>query len=67
MTREEIVAAFDELRILLKGMKIPEHRRDNPFWLEKNLGGLNEAHTNYNPAMQVIKKLLAAGARSEPK
>lgn len=67
MTREEIISTFGELEVLLKGMKIPEHRKNNPHWLEKNLGTFNKDHANYKPAIQVIEKLLAAGARSEPK
>lgn len=67
MTREEIINTFGELDTILKGMKIPEHRKNNPHWLEKNLGTFNKDNANYNTAMQVIQKLLAAGARSEPK
>lgn len=67
VTRDEIVTAFVELKTLLKGMKVPEHRKDNPHWLEKNLGTFNKDNPNYKSAMEVVEKLLAAGARSLPK
>lgn len=67
MTREEIVSAFSELKELVKGMKIPAHRTADPHWLNKSLGVYNSNHPNYSKAMEVIKKLLASGVRSEPK
>lgn len=66
MTREEIIEQFKELRHLVKDMDVPDFRKGDPHWLNKNLGARNSKHTNYKSAMETIEALLKSGARSEP-
>jgi hypothetical protein len=57
---------FDELRKLMKGMKLPAHRKmlatlSNVEWLVKNLGEYNNTHPNYQKAIQLAKNILELG------
>lgn len=53
----------EQLRSILKGMDVPEHRKDkttpaNLQWLAKNLGKRNSEHKNYAKAMEEIQHAL---------
>lgn len=67
MNRDLIIASFGKLKTLLKGMDIPEYRRQDPSWLNRNIQVRNKEHPNYTAALQEIKFLLRSGAHTPPK
>jgi len=44
-------------------MDVPVFRRENPYWLSKNLGFRNSSNKEYEKAMSIIKELLKMGVR----
>ena len=48
---------MEELQELLHGMDIPENRKSDIGWLNRNLAIRNSDHPNFEPAISVIKSL----------
>ncbi len=61
MSEKEIL--LKQLSKLISPMDVPSFRRENPFWLSRNLGFRNSQHKNYEKAMEVIAQLLRMGVR----
>ena len=51
---EALVDRFDELTV---GMDIPENRRRDWSWLQRNLGIRNSKHENFNEVQLILKEL----------
>ena len=49
---------MDELELILDSMDIPEMRRQDLGWLNRNLAVRNSNHPDFMRAMQLIKELL---------
>ena len=49
------------LAYLLEGMDVPEQRRNDLEWLDRNLGIRNRNHRNYPVARRLIKAKLRRG------
>lgn len=49
---------MEELKALLKTMKVPSKRVEDIDWLNRNLGTHNSDHPNFPQAIEIIKRLL---------
>ena len=54
---------FEELRRLLKGMDLPDHRKmqstlDNVRWLRRNISKKNSEHNNIYEAIKLCDMIL---------
>lgn len=46
------------LKLILDKMDVPEQRKTDFGWLNRNLGVRNKEHPDFERAMQIIKSLL---------
>lgn len=59
--KDEVRDMLLELERALNGMDVPQYRKNNPKWLNKNLGIRNKDHPNFSKAQELIKKLVKLG------
>ena len=59
-SKEELMK---EMTKLVSKMDVPSFRKEDPFWLNRNLSIRNANHPNFDKAMKVISQLVKMGVR----
>lgn len=61
LSQEEIQSLKNQLPRLLKGMDLPDYRKSDIRWLQRNIQVRNLEHKNFKDAFDTISKLHSIG------
>jgi len=54
---------FEKLEKITKKMDVPDYKRINIDWLQKNLGKRNKNHPQYDEAIKIVEELASKGMK----
>lgn len=65
MDKEVLHQKLDCLASLTRTMDVPDYRKRDVKWLDKNMSKRNSDHKNYSEAKQIVDELMNLGIRKD--